>query len=232
MIQRLLFTSFRFFSLPHEERQRQGLLDPMCELFPKQVGCYYARYGMGGGRDSRHAMCVLGHNMVNDKVFLLVWIWYCFLVTIGCIRVSTRSSQVCSSKIRYFLVKMRMDKYFRRNAHIKHIKHYILNCSIGDWFVLYQMSKNLNKRYFAEFLSILAMTVDPDPNIVPEEPVIHLSPEDIEKIKSSSTSSGDEKIDEYEDGQDEDVTGDKKSSVFSRMGGEYELDTSLGPVQV
>ena len=200
----------------------------MCELFPKQVACYYSRYGMGGGHDSRHAMCILGHNMVNDKVFLLVWIWYCFLITIGCVRVSTRSAQVCSSKIRFFLVKMRMDKYFRRNAHIKHIKHYILDCSIGDWFVLYQMSKNLNKRYFAEFISLLAMTVDPDPSIVPEEPMIHLSPEDIDKIKSSATSSGE--CDD-EDEEDEDEGGEKKNSVFSKMGDDYDIDTSIGPVQ-
>ena len=31
----------------------------------------------------------------------------------------------------------------------------------GDWFVLYQMSKNVNKRFFAEFLALLALTVDP-----------------------------------------------------------------------
>jgi sensor histidine kinase YesM len=32
-------------------------------------------------------------------------------------------------------------------------------CSIGDWFVLYQMSKNLNKRFFAEFLALLSVKV-------------------------------------------------------------------------
>ncbi len=31
--------------------------------------------------------------------------------------------------------------------------------SIGDWFVLYQMSKNLNKRFFAEFLALLSVKV-------------------------------------------------------------------------
>ena len=32
-------------------------------------------------------------------------------------------------------------------------------CSIGDWFVLYQMSKNLNKRFFHEFLISLSREV-------------------------------------------------------------------------
>ena len=32
-------------------------------------------------------------------------------------------------------------------------------CSIGDWFVLYQMSKNLNKRFFHDFLISLSREV-------------------------------------------------------------------------
>ena len=39
----------------------------------------------------------------------------------------------------------------------RHVKTYITKkCSIGDWFVLYQMSRNMNHRFFAEFLALLA----------------------------------------------------------------------------
>ena len=31
--------------------------------------------------------------------------------------------------------------------------------SIGDWFVLYMMNKNMNKRFFAEFMASLSMRV-------------------------------------------------------------------------
>ncbi len=215
--------------VPPEERERQGMVDPMCEAFPKQVACYYSRFGMGGGVDSRHAMCILGHNMINDKVFLLVWIWHAFLILIGVLRVSTRSSQLSSAKVRYFLMKVKMNRYFRNNAHLKHIRHYIYHCSIGDWFVLYQMSKNIpNKRFFAEFLALLAMTVDPDPNITPEEPEIHLTPEEIEKIKSSGSSddSSKKKSSANSSDNEEEEEGEKKASVFSKVGGEFELDTS------
>ena len=126
--------------------------------------------------------------MINDKVFLLIWLWHFFLITLGSVRIITRSAQLTSARVRFFLLKLKMARYFKNNAHIKHIQHYIYHCSIGDWFVLYQMSKNLNKRYFAEFIALLAMTVDPDPTIEPEEAEIYLSPEDIEKIKSSSSS--------------------------------------------
>merc|ERR1712037_565366 len=135
-----------------------------------------------------------------------------------------RFFQLTSAKVRFFLMKVKMDRYFRNNAHLKHIQHYIVNCSIGDWFVLYQMSKNLNKRYFAEFLALVSMTVDPDPNIEAEEPEIHLSPEEIERIKSSSSSndgssknkSGESDEDEEEDeGEEED--GAKKTSFLMNI---------------
>ena len=191
---------------------------------------------MGGGLDSRHAMCVLGQNMMNDKVFLMIWVWQWVLVLIGVNRAMTRSFQLTSAKVRFFLMKVKMDRYFRNNAHLKHIQHYIVNCSIGDWFVLYQMSKNLNKRYFAEFLALVSMTVDPDPNIEAEEPEIHLSPEEIERIKSSSSSndgssknkSGESDDEEDEDdGDDED--GEKKTSFLMNMNEEIEgCESSAG----
>ena len=199
----------------------------MCELFPKQAACYYTRYGMGGGRDSRHGMCILGLNMINDKVFLLIWVWHLFLILLGCIRMSTRTSQISSARVRFFLLKMKMYRFFKNNAHVKHIQHYIYHCSIGDWFVLYQMSKNLNKRFFAEFLALLAMTVDPDPNIEPEEPEIHLSPEDIEKIKTSSSSNESSKkkgdSDDEGDGDgDDDEEEEKKESFLMKLEGDLD----------
>ena len=113
----------------------QGLNDPMCEIFPKIAACRYHRYGMGGQEDDRHAICILGLNMINDKVFIATWIWHYFIIVIGSIRILTRSLQMVSKQIRYLLVRLRMNQYLKNNAHVKHIQHYILNCSIGKKMV-------------------------------------------------------------------------------------------------
>merc|ERR1711899_498661 len=102
----------------------------------------------------------------------------------GVVRLLTRSPQLVSSEVRYFLMKFKMQRYFKNNAHIKRIKHYLTNCSIGDWFVLYQMSKNLNQRFFAEYITVLSMTIDPDPNIEPEEPELYLNEEELERRRN------------------------------------------------
>ena len=41
------------------------------------------------------------------------------------------------------------------------IKNYISNRSRGNWFVLYQLSKNMNEVVFVDFLITLANTVEP-----------------------------------------------------------------------
>merc|ERR1719167_495540 len=106
----------------------------------------------------------------------------------GVVRVLTRTIQLCSARIRMFLVQMKMHRYFNKNAHMVHIRHYILHCSIGDWFVLYQMSKNVNKRFFAEFLALLALTVDPDPDEEPDDPEICLKQKEIEQYRNGNKS--------------------------------------------
>jgi len=156
---------YQHYRLPPEERQLATALNPMCEVFPKVAVCNYQRYGRGGGQETKNALCILSLNMINDKVFALLWVWHCVLIVAGINRIITRSVQLSSSRIRYFLMKMMMHRYLRNNKHSKHIQHYVVNCSIGDWFVLYQMSKNMNKRFFAEFLALLSLKVNPDPDV-------------------------------------------------------------------
>jgi len=154
---------YRYYSIPMEERLIENL-NPMCEVFPRIAACDYIRFGSGGGQETRNAICILGLNMVNDKIFLVVWWWYMVLTILGVVRVCCRGGQLFSARIRYQMMRMKMHRYFKHNANIRHIKHYIYHCSIGDWFVLYQMSRNMNRRFFADFLVVLSKRVNPHPN--------------------------------------------------------------------
>ena len=56
-------------------------------------------------------------------------------------------------------MRVRIHRYFKSNRSFKHVQHYVTKCSIGDWFVLYQMSWNMNRRFFSEFLMVLSEQV-------------------------------------------------------------------------
>ena len=144
--------------MPPEERLTY-MTNPMCETFPRIAACNYVRYGSGGQQETKNAICILGLNMINDKIFLVLWYWYVFLIFFGCLRFLYRCCQL-SRHFRYLIMKVRISRYFKSDENMKHVRHYTKHCSIGDWFVLYQMSRNMNTRFFAEFLTVLSKRLD------------------------------------------------------------------------
>ena len=155
-----------------------GRKNPMCNTFPRIASCDYWRWGSGGRQENINAICILGLNHINDKVnykyysdsskglnrgifqvFLLLW-WWCLLITfIAIFRLIYRLAQCKSSWLRFKMIEMRMNRYFRRSTKMDKIKAYIDDCKLGDWFVLYQMSKNLNRPFFMDFLTMLSIRV-------------------------------------------------------------------------
>ncbi len=69
-------------------------------------------------------------------------------------------------------------RYFKRSKNLDDLKEYLMKVKIGDWFVLYQMSKNLNRKFFYDFLIKLSKD-DSKPEIC--ESLLFLEEEDKKK---------------------------------------------------
>lgn len=148
---------YQYYSVPIEESTSVGLVNPMCEAFPRIASCTFWQYGTGGMPTSHQALCILSLNIIIDKVYLILWFWYVTVAVLGFVRIFCRLFQISSGHIRFYLMKVKMHRYFKRNDNLDQIQDYIIkDCTIGDWFVLYQMSKTLNKRFFHDFLIQLA----------------------------------------------------------------------------
>ena len=44
------------------------------------------------------------------QVFAILWVWHCLLILAGLNRIVTRSIQLLSHRVRYFLMKMMMHR--------------------------------------------------------------------------------------------------------------------------
>ena len=66
----------------------------------KTLAVIIFRYGSGGEQEKKNALCILGLNMINDKIFLVVWFWYFFLLIVGVFRLCYRIVTVSFWKIR------------------------------------------------------------------------------------------------------------------------------------
>ena len=66
---------------------------------------------MAAGKESNiNALCILSLNIINDKVFLVLWWWFLCLIFIGMSRVVFRIVQINSAKLRYRLLDLRMHR--------------------------------------------------------------------------------------------------------------------------
>jgi len=151
------FKVWQYYLLPPEEQQMVGVINPMCHTFPRIASCEYWRWGTGGEQENINAICILALNIINDKVFLVLWWWFVLISLIATIRLIYRFIQCRCAFLRYQLINMRMNRYFKKSSKIKKIEGFLYQCKLGDWFVLYQLSKNLNRPFFMDFLTQLSV---------------------------------------------------------------------------
>lgn len=57
--------------------------DPMEAVFPKLTKCTFFKYGASGSIQRHDALCVMALNVVNEKVFVLLWVWYAALAAVS-----------------------------------------------------------------------------------------------------------------------------------------------------
>ena len=66
------------------------------DLILTAASCDYWRWGSGGRQENINAICILGLNHINDKVFLLLWWWCLFITLVAFLRLLWRAAQTRS----------------------------------------------------------------------------------------------------------------------------------------
>ena len=61
---------------------RGGKKNPFCTVFPTEVSCTVPSIGAGGGGQAFNGLCVLSQNIINEKIYLIIWFWLVILTII------------------------------------------------------------------------------------------------------------------------------------------------------
>jgi len=135
-------------------------VNPMCKAFPTEVSCELPNVGAAGGEQNHNGICVLSQNILNEKMYLAMWFWLVFVIIVSPLCIIYRIMTLFFDGFRTGLLITRIgntnDKFTR-----KAIKVVMAKCYIGDWFVLYQLSKNVNMYFFRAFMRELKHELTP-----------------------------------------------------------------------
>jgi innexin len=98
---------------------------------------------------------VLPLNIVNEKIFVFLWFWFIALTILSGISLIYRIAVCFWPKVRLYLLRARS----RLSAH-EDVEHIAGKCQIGDWFILYQLGKNIDPLIYKEVITDLAAKLD------------------------------------------------------------------------
>ncbi|RWS23996.1 innexin-like protein [Leptotrombidium deliense] len=143
------FMTYGFKVLAFTEWDFSVRYDPMIRVFPRLTKCTFHRFGSSGDIQKHDAMCILPINIINEKVYIFLWFWFCFLLIATLFGLVYRLMIIMIPKLRVLATQSRC-----RLANREHLEHIINKVKIGDWFVLDLLGKNLNALNFRDLVEM------------------------------------------------------------------------------
>lgn len=76
------FLAYGFEVFKYYQNDRNHI-DPMEVTFPRLTKCDFYKYGPSGNIQKIDALCILAQNVLNEKIYLFLWIWFFVLAIIS-----------------------------------------------------------------------------------------------------------------------------------------------------
>lgn len=121
-------------------------------VFPRLAKCLYQNYGPSGSIEEKDSLCLLPLNVLNEKIFVILWLWYSVLLIVSLINFLYHMLVFASKNLRISILKYRTNRHLSK----KQIQLVTNNANVGDFFVINQMAKNVNSFTFLELMLELA----------------------------------------------------------------------------
>ena len=109
-------------------------------------------------------MCILSQNIINEKIYLFLWFWYVLLFALSALVIIYRMALIFIPGLRMNLIQMKINRN-EKAVVTTYIRH---NCTVADWFLLYQIADNVDS-YFLEQLLLELSSNSADSNNQPGE---------------------------------------------------------------
>ncbi|KAL5276302.1 hypothetical protein ACFFRR_001876 [Megaselia abdita] len=120
------------------------------KIFPKVAKCDINTYGHSGSLQNLDALCLLPLNILNEKIFAFLYLWFIFLTFLSIINCVFYVCTIFCERLRFHLIYCHARGL---GAHV--VTKVIHGLDYGDWFVLYKLSSNVNQELFGDLIEDL-----------------------------------------------------------------------------
>ncbi|XP_047502123.1 innexin inx2-like [Penaeus chinensis] len=162
-----MFFTYGIDVLAFTETNQEERTDPMIVVFPRVTKCSFNMYGPSGTIETHDLMCVLALNIINEKIYVFMWFWFVILAIISTMALIYRLLVFCVPAIRSGLLQKRARLRYKNS-----IDTVSRRLQVGDFFLLYLLSKNVELLSFSSLMEELSLRlsnrrVHPDLDVSP-----------------------------------------------------------------
>ncbi|XP_053989360.1 innexin inx1 [Hylaeus anthracinus] len=147
----------QFSDAPQEER-----IDPMVYVFPRVTKCIFHKYGASGTIQTHDSLCILPLNIVNEKTYIFIWFWFAILSVLLLGLVVYRAAIIFAP-----IIRPRLLHVSSRLLSIETCNSISKKTDLGDWWLLYVLSSNMNSRIYRDFLQELTKKMSDTQSVAP-----------------------------------------------------------------
>jgi len=128
--------------------------DPMCSLFPTIVNCKNQFFGTNGFGEDRSNICILGQNILNQKIYFVLWLWFMILFGVSVLVIINRIMCIFVPAFQRQVVASHLKS--RNSNRLTSLERIPLGHDyLGKWFILAQLGRNSSPYKYRNFLDQL-----------------------------------------------------------------------------
>ncbi|TDG40490.1 hypothetical protein AWZ03_013089 [Drosophila navojoa] len=130
-------------------------MDALDIVFPKVTKCTFFKYGAAGSLQEHDTLCVMALNIMNEKIYTILWFWYAFLLTVTVLGLVWRLLTLFFYKNVTFT---RLSLYWAKPGKLdsSDLKAVIEKCNFSNWMFLFFLRTNLSEFLFEKVVYHLA----------------------------------------------------------------------------
>lgn len=126
-------------------------LFPGYRVFPRMTKCIYYEYGHSGDINKKDILCLLPLNIIHEKIYVFLFIWFLILSTVSGIVIVLRIASILHFECR----EMALSSH-ARVCPKPTIRKICQHCSFFDWFFLKLVIKNVSSEHCKNIMDGIA----------------------------------------------------------------------------